>query len=270
MDAKEGCSICFFNLDLKNGAFSTCVICERLKLCPRCSIIEELPICLECKHSQLNAQENKKKQKLDPCCKCESVWQTHVCQECKNRYCSECDIPYAHVCIRCSVSECTRPSVPKKTCCGKRWCHVCISRHQTTDCERTLFRICIQCKGKVLLFGPDEFKCPVVDCHLKYGCPTCCILARYKRRGIYCHYHTSPGNCPGCHSPYPLDSALGYGYVKILILLGNRTHKREHCGECLSKIRALVENSLIIIRRLKLVFPKVLMDKIVLFALSIL
>jgi hypothetical protein len=70
---------------------------------------------------------------------------------------------------------------------------------------------------------------------------------------------------------YPLDRALGYGNVRVLSLLGARVKKREYCGDCMKKIGALVESVLIIAHRLgggNAIFPKVLIDMIVLNALE--
>jgi hypothetical protein len=124
---------------------------------------------------------------------------------------------------------------------------------------------CKKCNKEILAFGPNAKKCPVSTCTSVAGCHYCNDTVQ-SPKGIYCRWHTSAGLCGGCNQRYPLDSALGYGRLKILILLGTKTHAREYCGTCLQKTKALVESALIVIKRAKLVFPKVLMDKIVLFA----
>lgn len=270
------CTNCFYVLDLQNGAFALCEVCQTEQLCTRCIVAEDIPMCLDCKKGQLimcNEREAKR-QVMDPCCICKTVWETMMCKECKQFYCVHCNGRDSHYCLRCDGNECDRNQQEK--CCNKRWCYVCIYRHKQVDCEETMYRICKKCGVKVRMFGPEFMKCPVLGCHYQYGCTSigCNRLVRYNWRGIYCEQHISPFNCPGCKNIYPLDPALKYGYARILQLLGAKIHRREYCGPCLERIRALVESVLIVLRRMGkpigLIngFPKVLMDKIVLFSLD--
>lgn len=271
MTEEERCSACFFSLTTSINAFTLCEVCRNSKLCTRCSIMDDLVLCPSCKSIEIQAANEfeSKTQKLIPCITCHSVWNVSECGKCTHSYCGKCSTILAgHACFRCTSPGCI--TAYDYLCCDRHLCVTCYNRHIVTDCAQRLFYMCWKCKEKVLTFGPAQGKCPVVDCTFKYGCVTrkCNILAWFAPMGTYCQHHTSENNCPGCKLPYPLDSALGYGDVKIHILLGKRLRRREYCGTCLGKIAALVESSLIVLKRLGVIFPRVLMDKVVLFALD--
>jgi hypothetical protein len=65
-----------------------------------------------------------------------------------------------------------------------------------------------------------------------------------------------------------LDNALGYGYVRVFIMLGAVRQKREYCGSCLQRIKALVDSLLHLRIRSKRLVPRNVMDYIVLLALD--
>lgn len=263
----EVCSICFFTLDLKHGAYSICEICEVAKVCPLCVITQEVPTCMECKNIQTNLDEEHKikKQKMPECHACLNVWETNFCEECKKYYCKKCNIP-KHPCLKCSNPRCTNEK--SHFCCYKKWCKGCYETHRSKDCEITCWRPCQKCYAKVLIFGPDTNKCQVNGCIFQFDYP-CLKCHRFRfNKAVYCNDHVGTVSCRGCKRFYPLDPRKPTGYVKILSLLGNKVRKNGYCNECFQKVRALVESSMIIIKRSKWVFPKVLMDKIVYFTFS--
>lgn len=261
------CSNCSFELDLEHEAFAFCDVCQLAKLCPQCVISAEIvPMCLDCQKTQMTewGERESKLQKMSRCPICSSIYNVKKpCQLCKKEYCNKCDESIHHTCFKCFTQNCSRRFFHR--CCEENRCVPCHARHKGLDCKLTMYIRCKKCNKEILAFGPNAKKCPVSTCTSVAGCPHC-INTIKSTKGIYCRWHTSAAACGGCNQRYPLDSALGYGCLKILILLGAKTHVRHYCGTCLQKVKALVESSLIVIKRAKLVFPKVLMDKIVLFA----
>jgi hypothetical protein len=199
----------------------------------------------------------------EECIECGNVYGLLNCGVCTHFYCAKC-IKFDHSCFECQLQGC---EVQYTRICSKQQCFTRNKIHQKEECEKICSRICYRCNHTVLLFGPEDHKCAVSGCSLVYVCLRCEILASYySYKKPYCVYHTSAGMCNCCKRYYPCDPSIGYGYIRILILLGRNVQEFGCCAVCLKKIRALVENSLIVIRRNKLVFPKVLMDKIVLFS----
>lgn len=271
LEQPDLCARCFFVLDMGNSGFALCESCGTAKLCPRCAVAD-CSICLECKSTDLRASKE-----TMACKVCETLSAaSSLCHQCKVVYCENCfGDAMVHDCIKCSYLTCITRSV--SLCCDRKLCTKCYERHQRLDCANVLFYHCPTCHSKVLTFGPERTRCPVVGCVLRYGCQSKRGDILDSLRGVYCQPHTSKGLCSGCRLPYALDPALGYGDVRIVILLGTPPRRKEYCGVCFNKIRALVESVLIVVARLGKPadgsangFPKVLMDKIVLCALDIL
>lgn len=261
------CSKCSFVLDIQNGAFATCDSCHAIKFCPQCviSAADGIIICETCQKSQ--EERVTKLQKISQCMICERNRQRgyiYTCSHCKQHYyCQNCY--EKHACFRCSVHGC--PNRYGYFCCDKRWCNACRVDHRRLECKELVYITCTRCKGKMVAFGPKSKKCPVLTCTSLAGCSNCDMIRSPK--GVYCRWHTSTKNCEGlCKRRYALDTALGFGYLKVLILLGGTVHTKDCCGACLQRMRALIESVLIIIKRERIVFPKVLIDKIILFALD--
>jgi hypothetical protein len=201
----------------------------------------------------------------EECIECGNVYGLTCCDLCTHFYCVKC-IKFDHSCFECQTEGCAmQDAIP----CLKHQCFTRKKIHQQEECEKMCFRICQKCNCIVRLSGPEENKCAVLGCPLICVCLRCEILSNYYNyKKPYCINYTSVRLCRCCKLYYPYDLSLGYGSIRILILLGRNVQEFACCGKCLKKIGALVENSLIVIRRNKLVFPKVLMDKIVLFTLS--
>lgn len=265
----ERCSTCLFALDLKNEAsYCFCEICKTQKLCSICLTRKKIPFCPECTKTIENTKEKdtNKGEGGEECIECGNVYGLTRCELCTHFYCVKC-IKFDHTCYECHTKGC---GMQYKRICSKQQCFTRNKIHQREECEKTCSRICLRCDSTVFLFGPEKNKCAVPVCPLVYVCNRCEILSNYYNyEKPYCINHTSIRLCRCCKLYYPYDLSFGYGSIKILILLGKNAHEFACCGRCLKKIRALVENSLIIIRRNKLVFPKVLMDKIVLFTFDI-
>lgn len=279
MDGERCCS-CFYPLDETLQDFIFCELCQCAKLCTRCAIMEDLAICPLCKDVEIKAADHAEsvKKTLQSCVNCQIVWGILPCKKCSKVYCKKCSgNSLIHSCWKCDSPGCA--TLYGYLCCRRYLCATCYFRHERTDCEETMFYTCHKCNNKVLTFGPDQDKCPVLDCILRYGCKSYkCYVSPWNGtfRGTYCENHKSNTLCPGCKSLYPLDPALGYGYVRITVLWGSSSRKREYCGTCLQKIKALTEGILMILLRMKKLpggsngFPKVMMDKIVFLALDLL
>lgn len=263
---RVSCSLCDYDIDKKLGGFTLCLVCNESYLCTKCSISQDVVVCKLC----TEGHEFISKRTSRVCPSCDIAWRVdYNCEACTTFFCLTCF--ESHECFKCKEPGCDSVGIYER-CCGVKRCEKCHSKHRTTNCRTTMFYKCRNCGMYVYTFGPNHLRCPVERCTSRYGCfSTACngVLSRFNKKGIYCRNHTSENNCPGCKMAYPLDPALGVGYVRILILLGIPVKRREHCGDCMGRIRALVESVLIITKRLG-GFPKVLMDMIVFNALNVL
>lgn len=176
-------------------------------------------------------------------------------------------LPGTRVCSNHGKPTCNSKKA-KSSCCGKLWCRGCARAHQLTNCYDCTYRKCKRCAAKVLMFGDNAFRCPIQGCLLKYSCRWCSKSEATEVTVGYCEDHISQYLCPGCHEHYPLDRALGYGYVRIFVLNGACKQKREYCGVCLQRIKALVDSLLYLRIRSKQLLPRNVMDHIVLLALE--
>jgi len=281
----SACSNCGFLIDEKTGGFAHCEVCQVSILCTRCVIMQDISICTECEKSQTvlsqqveeeriqKEKEKEEKERLEKekkkCNPCGKEYDLQECRKCGYDYCDSCRSNVEkHVCAKCEKLLCKKAWTEK--CCNHELCDVCYKAHLITDCYNTCYYTCSGCSHRISTFGQrDTFKCPVLFCPNVYGCMiTRNCGVNVLKRGIYCVDHTSKTLCPGCKSRYALDN--GYGFVRILSLLGSKVGRREYCGPCLKRIRALVESILIFLKRNNLAMPKVIMDMIVYKALDFL
>ena len=215
----ERCSACLFALDLKNEiSYCFCEICKTQKLCLICLTRKKIPFCPECTKTLENSKETDTiKGGGKECIECGNVWGLTYCELCTHFYCAKC-IRFDHSCSECLTKGC---GVRSTRVCSKQQCFARKKIHQKEECERTCSRICQECNSIVRLYGPGENKCAIPGCSLVYVCSRCEILSNYNDyKKPYCVNHTSMSLCRCCKLYYPYDLSLGYGFVRILILLG--------------------------------------------------
>jgi hypothetical protein len=283
------CSNCEFEVDQSTGGFAHCDVCQVSILCTRCVIMQDISICTKCEKSQtilsqqleeerIQKEKEQEKERLEKerkkadklkCYPCGKEYDLQECRKCGYDYCDSCRSSVEkHVCAKCDKLLCKKTWVEK--CCNHQLCETCYANHRITDCYKTCYYTCSGCSHIIMKFDQSEtFKCPVLFCPKVYGCirsANCGVSV--KKRGIYCVDHTSKTICPGCKLRYALDN--GYGFVKILSLLGSKVRRREYCGPCLGRIRTLVESILIVLKRNNFAMPKIIMDMIVYKALDFL
>lgn len=216
---RASCSLCAYDIDIRSGGFTMCLICNTSYLCTKCSISQDLNLCSACVEEQVEQTKEAKEAKRK-CIRCLIAREVNCeCKHCSLYwFCQKCYD--SHPCFCCQECRCVGIF---QRCCGLKRCSTCHSKHETTNCLKTMYRICDDCNKRSYIF-----RCPVSGC-VQRGCDSvgCNILHRFnKTTGVYCRFHTSENNCPGCKLAYPLDRALGYGNVQVLSLLGARVKKK--------------------------------------------
>lgn len=275
METGVPCSFCKYIIYPSTTPFVTCDICAVAPICTRCMMKHDVLICEACvenQKAQLKAAEERKRNSLK-CNRCKGMCKAlHLCGGCTISMCYACyENIEKHPCQKCKGPG--HWHLGTQWCCGKKWCDKCFEvYHKTVNCPKHMYYVCRGCGNRTLMFGDDCLRCPVPGCWNRFGCAarTCGgqYLGNPRPPGLYCFEHISKNDCPGCHHRYTFDR--GYGWVRLDHLKPGTRMRREYCGPCLDRIRALVESLLIVCKRNRIVVVKVVMDMIVMRALPFL